>query len=162
MGPPPPKRPVLPGAYKYAEEILLRDVEHQGNVASYYSNGALTAVTVLLAAFSLLYGVASQHVHVPGTVPVYWAVFIVLVSGGLLGTSWVMAGVDAGPDPTQIVGDLVVKGIPEATVRQGVIRGLVVTHGSNRTSLAWSKVLLATAIPLGILGIWLFIYATGA
>lgn len=152
---------ITPDAYKYAEAVLVRDVEFQGTVASYLSNGALAALAALIAAFSLLYGVASQHGAVPNTAPIFAAIVLVFGGGAVLVLAWSKATVKAGPDPIQVATDLVVTGLPALDFRKRVIAALVRTHGLNRIDLGRARNLLAAAVPIAAAGLWLFIYGIG-
>lgn len=154
--------PIPPGNPVYAEAILVRNIEAQSNAASYLSNGSLTALAVLLAAFSLLFTIVAQKGHVPSGWAVNASVIAVVIAGILLSLSWQRAGVKAGPDPLQVTRDLVVVELPEAQVRAGVIDLLVLTYVENRDRLAVARLLLTLAMPAAAIGILLFIYGAGA
>jgi hypothetical protein len=150
--------PIPPGNPVYAEAVLVRAIDFQSNAASYVSNGALTALTVLLAAYSLLFTIVTQRGSLPSGGEVNASIAAIVLAGVLLSLAWQKAGVKSGPDPLQVTRDLVVKGLPEPLVREGVIDFLVLTYAENRDRLAVGRLLLALAIPGAATGILLFIY----
>jgi hypothetical protein len=154
--------PLPPGNPVYAEAVLVRNIEFQSNAASYLSNGALTALAVLLAAYSLLFTIVTQRGILPSGWEINASVAGVVASGIMFSLAWQRAGVRAGPDPLQVTRDLVVTGLPEPQVRAGVIDLLVLTYGKNRDRLAVGRLLLALAMPVAAIGILLFIYGAGA
>ena len=143
---------------EYAEQILARSLEEQSDVATFLGNGALTAVSVLLAAYSLLFSIALQRADLP---PIYLLILsgsMIGVATAMLGRGWYLCNIGEATDPVQTTKDLLPNGVPVNDVREKVVLTMLVSYDKTKIDLARVQRWLVIALPLSLIGLSLFIY----
>jgi hypothetical protein len=145
-------------SYEYAETVLSRNIDLQAGTASYLANGALTALSVLLAVVALLMSYAAQKGSLPTANFLYAAIALVIVSGIMLGAAWFSALLYAETNPLGVARELLFSGQPVPAVRQNVVKSMIETYSKRKFSLSIATRLLGPALVVAAVGLSLFKY----
>jgi hypothetical protein len=147
-----------PTCVQYAEQELVAGLQQEENTANFYGNGALTAVTVLVAGYSLLVSIVVMKPGLPSAEFLYSSISLVLSAGVLLGIGWHLCDMGEQTKPLQATRDLLLKGMSVDDVRENVVLGMERTYLIGRSDLLWARRLLTAALPIAALGLAMFVY----
>jgi hypothetical protein len=147
-----------PASVQFAEQVLSDGLQQEENTATFYGNGALTAVSVLLAGYSLLFSIVLTKPGLPGPEYLYPSIILVLIAGALLGLAWYRCNMGEKTKPLEATEDLLAKGMSVDEVRETVVLEMTQTYLIGRSELTLVRRLLTAALPIAALGLSLFVY----
>lgn len=143
---------------EYAEQLLARSLVEQNNSANFFGNGALTAISVLLAGYSLIFTLVLQKSGPPAAPFLFTSIALVLAAGALMALGWYLCNMGRFSDPVQAAEDLLTRGTPVDEVRLNVVRSMLRTFDLGRIDLARVQLLLSLALAVAVLGVSVFLY----
>jgi uncharacterized membrane protein YqjE len=147
-----------PASVQYAEQLLTNGLQQEENIATFYGNGALTGVTVLLAGYALLFSIVLVKPGLPGLPYLVASVCLVVLAGAMMGVAWRLCDVGEQTKPLESTDDLLVKGKSVDDVHEEVVLEMARTYFTDRSELTLVRRLLTAALPIAAAGLTIFVY----
>ncbi len=143
---------------KYAEDVLSRNFSLQSNTAAFLGSGALTVLSVGLAAYSLIVTFDAQRGALPTSYLLFTSAVLVVISAAAFLLAWLLCDLEPETDVPKVMRDLIAREESVDTVRGHVLHSMLRAYQRNRNRLLASLLLVTGGIPLAITAVGLVLY----